>query len=263
MGKPTMRLGRRLYFFFSGHGIAPTRAENPDFREAALLMANATDVLLTRHIGTRTHAEYFRGRGIFDEVIMFVDCCRDLKNNVFLTPTQLPAVSSQRPPGRYFYAASTQLGSKAWERSFGGQVRGIFSKVLIDGLNDPKLCDDQRYLTGSDLAKWLYTRIPAETDKQDPEIDRYTGPQDIILFKRPPEGPPEARISFSPAYVGKTARLYQGNDTRNAVGEAEIELDWIWQVSVRVDWLYKVAVEGTPAAALFQAEEAITNVWVP
>ena len=49
------RLGRRLYMFFAGHGIAP------DIDETALLMANAAVPVRTgHHIPARAYAKWFR-----------------------------------------------------------------------------------------------------------------------------------------------------------------------------------------------------------
>ena len=98
--KRAHRLGRRLYLFFSGHGIVATLAATPDYREAALLMANAGANSLTRHIGARAHAEWFRALGIFDEVIMVADCCRDVEDNVAPAIPDLPKWRAQRPAGK-------------------------------------------------------------------------------------------------------------------------------------------------------------------
>ena len=66
---------------------------------------------------------------IFDEVVLFADCCKDLKDNVSPTPPPFPTFTPERPAGRRFYAAATKLNSKAFEKECGTppSVRGVFS----------------------------------------------------------------------------------------------------------------------------------------
>ena len=76
-GRPRGRLGRRLYIYMAGHGIAP--GEN----QTALLMANAN--YDKRRYGTGYHVigEYVAGwvadAHYFDEILLFMDCCREIQ----------------------------------------------------------------------------------------------------------------------------------------------------------------------------------------
>ena len=65
--------GRRLYLYFAGHGFAPTKDQT------ALLMANATRIRAGApyHILGPYCADWFFSAGFFDEVVLFMDCCRD------------------------------------------------------------------------------------------------------------------------------------------------------------------------------------------
>ena len=76
------RLGRRLYIFCAGHGIVAGKDGSPDFREAALLAADAEPLFLGKHVGLRSWAEWFRTRAIFDEILMVADCCREMEDLV-------------------------------------------------------------------------------------------------------------------------------------------------------------------------------------
>jgi hypothetical protein len=256
------RLGRRLYIFVSGHGIVPLRADAPDYSEAALLMANAQDMALQRHVACRSYAEYFRARGIFDEVLLFADCCRDLKNMVQLQSPPLPPLPLERTPGRYFYAASTKLGSQSWEKFLGvpAAKRGVFSYALMEALTNPDICDDQGQLTADVLRKFLEAKVPKLADKQIPEIHYQPGDANLVIIKKPSR--PKANIEFAARYTGKCARLYFGTDTKNPIAEEQIQNDKPWQVSVQLNHIYKVAVDGTGCAKLFEASEAVTDVRV-
>lgn len=207
------RLGRRLYIFLSGHGILPTRSGAPSFNETALLMANAGPITLGNHLGGFSYAEWFRAPGIFDEVMLFVDCCRDQKDAVALTPPSMQILVGQRPPARYFYAAATQLASPSFEKALGNpaEVRGVFSFALMQALQSQSLTDSNGVLTGRLLASQLHSTVPALQDGQDPDID-YKPLQDIEIIKRLNPTKPKVKITFGrPDVIGKTAELIGKN----------------------------------------------------
>lgn len=167
------RLGRQLYMFFSGHGILAARTTIPDYREAALLAADAEPLFLAKHIGLRAWAEWFRALGIFDEVFLFADCCRDKEDLVSPVTLDAPDWEPQREEGRQFYAFSTKLASKAWEQKLGTppRVRGVLSFVVTEALKNPKLYNDQKELMASALERHIYATVPTYTSKQNPIID--------------------------------------------------------------------------------------------
>jgi hypothetical protein len=68
------RVGRRLYIYMAGHGFAPRDDQT------ALLMANATRVRIGPgyHILGQYNADWFFKAGYFDEIALFMDCCREL-----------------------------------------------------------------------------------------------------------------------------------------------------------------------------------------
>ena len=263
-------LGRRLYLFLSGHGIVPTLSAEPDYRDAALLTANADPYSLGRHIRGRAYAEWFRGLGIFDEVILFQDCCRDEKSNVPPTIPVLPGWKRQTSQeGRQFYAAPTQFGSKSWEQPLGSpaEVRGVFSYALIEALNNPTLYDPTSgCLTGSVLEKHLYTSIPSLNDKQSPAIDYPHDPTipEIVFAKRAAPKQLKARITFDAKYAGLIAKIYLGTDTKSALQEHPVDGN-SWDFPVTPNCLYKVAVEGTESSVLFESNAAkeVISVHVP
>jgi hypothetical protein len=206
-------VGRRLYIFLSGHGIMPTRSGAPNFNETALLMANAGPITLGNHLGGFSYAEWFRASGVFDEVILFVDCCRDQKDLVALTPPPMQTLAGQRQPARHFYAAATQLASPSFEKPLGNpvEVRGVFSFVLMQALQSASLCDSSGVLTGKLLAAQLYKDVPVLQNNQQPDID-YKAEFDVAFVKRLAPTKPRVIVSFSAAdLIGKTAELIGRN----------------------------------------------------
>src|SRR4051794_3859343 len=67
-------VGRRLYLYFAGHGFSPDDTQED---RTALLAANATRIETGSHVIGQYMAEWFRRAGIFDEVVLVMDCCRE------------------------------------------------------------------------------------------------------------------------------------------------------------------------------------------
>jgi uncharacterized caspase-like protein len=157
--------------FFSGHGITPARAPSPDLDDAALLMANASPSALDEHLPGHPYAEWFRNAAAFDEIVLFMDCCRDLKNNVSTIGLSPPLVNPERRDQvRRFYAAATELDSKSWEQELDGARHGVFSFALMEGLKNDSVSDSQGRLTGSRLKTFLESRVPQIREDQVPRI---------------------------------------------------------------------------------------------
>jgi hypothetical protein len=184
----------------AGHGVAPSDANG---NETVLLMANYRDAAPGFHIGARNYAEWFRSNGIFDEVLLFVDCCRDgysgrARENPF------PTIERKRDEARKFYAMATGLHSKAWETCFNGEQRGIFSYSLMGALRSAALVDENGDLTGQVLASNLLATVPKLMLNQEPSIEY----DNIVIAKRPAPRRPQAKIAFADKYAGMTASIF-------------------------------------------------------
>ncbi|MFZ1085845.1 MAG: hypothetical protein WAN35_12850 [Terracidiphilus sp.] len=264
--QPLFRLGRRLYIFLSGHGILPTRSGTPNFNETALLMANAGPITLGNHLGAVTYAEWFRVPGVFDEVLLFVDCCRDLKDTVALMPTTMIPLPPQRGPAKNFYAAATQLALPSFERMLGTplRVRGVFSYALMEALRSQSLYDASGMLTCSLLASQLHSTVPAMQDGQDPQITPIDPTQDIAIVKRTNPSPPNLCVTFSDAALtGKTAQLigpsYPFPDATYTINGNP------WNITLR-PFVYNLKVPGCPYPDKpfeLTGGEAVQNVQFP
>jgi hypothetical protein len=264
--QPLFYLGRRLYIFLSGHGILPTRSGTPNFNETALLMANAGPITLGNHLGAVTYAEWFRAPGVFDEVLLFVDCCRDLKDTVALMPPTMIPLTPQRGPARSFYAAATQLALPSFERPLGApvRIRGVFSYALMEALRSQSLYDANGMLTCSLLASQLHSAVPAMQNGQDPQITPVDPAQDIAIVKRANPTPPNLSVTFSDAALaGKTAQLigpsYPTPDATHTINGSP------WCVTLR-PFVYNLKVPGCPYPDKpfeLTGGEAVQNVQFP
>lgn len=148
-----VRIGRRLYIFFAGHGVGP------DLDDAGLLTAEATEDA-PAYVEGRRYANLFRGRAVFDEVVLIMDCCRDfdgeLPDSVFPFKRKVDAGGAHKV--KRFYAYATGFGKAAREKDFGAEVSGIFSHVLIEGLKGGAI-DGEGRITGPSLERYVKKQV--------------------------------------------------------------------------------------------------------
>lgn len=122
-------VGKRLYIFMSGHGFGPA------VREAALLMANAAPRRWGHNICGGAVADYFAAGGLFEEIFLLMDCCRDA-----LTPAKASVLpwdpeAGERPPAsRWIYGFATGFDSRTREMPIDGEVRGVFTTAVLEAL---------------------------------------------------------------------------------------------------------------------------------
>jgi hypothetical protein len=147
------RIGRRLYIFMAGHGVGP------DLDDAGLLTVEATEDAPT-YVEGRRYANLFRGRAVFEEVVLVMDCCRDfdgeLPDPVFPFKRKVDAGGAAKV--KRFYAYATGFGKAAREKPFDDEVSGVFSHALIAGLNGGAIDGDGR-ITGPSLERFVRRRL--------------------------------------------------------------------------------------------------------
>jgi hypothetical protein len=216
-------------------------------------MAYVVNITLGNHLGGYAYAEWFRALGVFDEVVLFLDCCRDEKQNVGLTPPSMPRLQAQRTPARRFYAAATQIGSESWEKDLGSpaEKRGVFSHVLMEALTSPSLCNPVGQLTGKVLASQLYKDVPLLQSGQDPDIN-YRPEQDIVFIKRVTPKKPRVSIAFDPSLVGRKVLLI-GKDYPDPDADHVIVKDQTWEL-VLDPANYKLQIQDTDIKKLFEVD---------
>jgi Caspase domain len=124
--------GRRLYFFFSGHG-AMSPDESGD--DVALLLATWSKNLQRFALSSRSYSSELGGTGLFQELVIFLDCCRTAAVRAVGRP---PAITYEmtraRYPTRTFVAYAAEAGRPAFERRDGEQHdlwQGVFTRCLL------------------------------------------------------------------------------------------------------------------------------------
>lgn len=170
------KIGRRLYIFMSGHGITPTPYGNIT-KEVGLLMSNADDINIMEfdsHFPGCFTADWFCVNGCFEEVFLFMDCCRD----IIKTPASSVVFVSQGNlnGAKRFYAFATKWGRRAKERNINGVMRGVFTKTLLLALNGAGADVDLNnpasgLITGASLKSFLINNTKLFLDKNSLSVD--------------------------------------------------------------------------------------------
>jgi hypothetical protein len=207
------RLGRRLYIYAAGHGAALPFQADPERNDAALLVADANTFNAT-HVMTKVRALYFLHAGMFDEIVVFMDCCRiplTLVPNYpsYINATALDTLAQER---RTFFAFATKWGLSAREKPFNGVTRGIFTTALLRGLKGAAANSDGT-VTSTSLRNYLLLHMkdlftPAE--QQDPDIPQrpdVPAPAVELVFASVPPPRVKVIVSFPPAAANQGIRI--------------------------------------------------------
>ena len=229
-----LRVGRRLYIFMAGHGIAPETYGDKDEKEVALLMADVerSNVGPAYHVPGAYTATWFCRNACFDEVFLFMDCCRESA----LVPGLnhfLPAKGNHDQAKRC-YVFGTKWSRLSRERPMieeDGQTRtrGVFTKTLLLGLSgaaaepDPDPTNPTRgKITVASLKSYLYQNMPelldpqyrADSELQEPDVMYWPKTHDgrDILIKQAPLQKFPVTIHPPVGAVGVIQVLYNGED---------------------------------------------------
>ncbi|MEM9188837.1 MAG: caspase family protein [Myxococcota bacterium] len=225
-------IGRRLYIFFAGHG-----AGNPDrIDEVGLLPAPYSDLQAWYVVGLH-YVQEFQRLGAFEEIFLFMDCCRD---ELPRHPLSFPlAVSLRNDPNarsvRLFIGYATEHNSKARERTFeDNEVHGVFSYSLLEALKD-----DQTWVGGELTAQRLATYVAARVLHHRPAGSRQVAkfplsPDGIVVLSRDDQLTSKTRVRVRLPDPAAELEVYWGGDLENALavqttqptpGTVEFELD--------------------------------------
>jgi len=228
------RRGRRLYFYYAGHGLGPT------FNDVAIVPADAAQgMLVATCYGLNQCIDYFVKTGFFDELVVFMDCCREREE---VTTIPLPfkferPFENARGQVNHFTLLAAGDGAKSFEvrdltpaqeRKF----RGIMTMALIDGLNGAAgAIDSNNNVTSTSLARYVATRVEEEAriNQLDQVIDKPKPPQqEIVFFTIPPAQVPriELRLIIGPQTAGQEIRVQNlstlAMDTREGQPEGSV-----------------------------------------
>lgn len=216
------RIGRRLYLFLAGHGCVPKLTEE----QTALLMANATRRRTGHHLLGQYYGDLFFRGGYFDEVLLFMDCCRE---PIAVPSPSMPYGSVDDPdatrPEMTFYGFGAKFRRLSYEKPMAnGQVHGIFTATLLRGLRGAAVVegDPQGRITAGSLKDYLYNAMkdlltPAEREDSDipkePKVVYEDAFRDSwVIAHGPPSPRYTVRIHVPPVLQGKKLKILAGSD---------------------------------------------------
>ena len=271
-GSWKVRKNSRLYLYFSGHGFSEKKDATA---HAALYAGNCRLRGPYYNIYGTFYAKWAKSFGLFDEIVLIMDCCRDAEATKQPTKPPLPENgdlgTGQRVRMMEIYAAPR--GGKAQERAIPdrrGLVHGLLTHVLIEALENAGMGEDS--VSGADIKSYIEQRWQAVcggNPVNPPEI--YLPQTDDIHFNRPKSratgivqrfkvGAVEDGASFSlfngdlslfrTIHIQRPSAKIQNATTVN-VGTADV-VDDVLSIELEAR-LYKAQINGSDRAVFFQA----------
>jgi Caspase domain len=245
------RIGRRLYIFLAGHGVGP------DLDDAGLLTVEATEDMPS-YLEGRRYANLFRGRAAFDEVILMMDCCRDydgdLPEGSFPFKKKVDAHGASKV--KRFYAYATGFGKAARERDFGGQVKGVFSHVLLEGLNGGAI-DGDGCITGTSLERYVRKKLKSALPPGvDQPTDIRTDPGIIFAEGLPPAS---AKGKIRPTVAHHRLMVLHGNGLKPLPQVPKMQPEGHYAVDLPVGKMYVFQLLDAAGVVLTQAGRTVED----
>lgn len=246
--------GRRLYFFFSGHGFSPS------LDTSGVHMANAERDTL-HNVSPKAWADRLYENGLFEEVLLFQDACREAVSDVELTPPYLKKSTMLGFQNRKrFYAFAAKSPLLAVEKPIGGKSRGIFSATLMAGLEGGAKDPKTGAISATQLKSYLVANMAARLEQVD--LDNEDVSQRPEVFDLDPfDIVPLAAIAGAsvvyPVEVTLTAPGAGGqivNGARQVVAEIPTGAA-VWQTTLPLG-LFELVVPGQPGA-VFKVSGAV------
>ena len=209
-GLPNPRPDSRLYLYFSGHGFSQLRDQMP---RASLYAANANRVFCDNIPGTFC-AFWAKDAGLFRDIVLIMDCCRDAEFAKTEAVPGLLQISTGVPanvPVFGIYAAPK--GGKAQERiiaSRNNDVHGLLTHALVDALEHAP-SNGVGLVTSQDISNHIRTRwqdVCGEVPADPPEFFQPPGGP-IVMVDRSNSLIPQA-VHVSAWAPGETVELLDG-----------------------------------------------------
>src|SRR5713101_5669641 len=131
------------------------------------------------HFAGHYSGEWFVKSGLFQEVVLFMDCCRN--EPLINFPLSLPswAVSTGKTRAKKFYGFATKWAQKSREQVIDGMVQGVFTWSLLKALRGD-VTDNEGRVTEKELKGSIYNSVrkllangqaPGSGEFQDPDFE--------------------------------------------------------------------------------------------
>jgi hypothetical protein len=209
------RPGRRLYLYFSGHGFAPV------LEEAAVFTAEASRLRPT-HVYVHDYLRWFRKAQLFQQSVLWVDACMNFMQSVPVEQIPLRDKVGTAVPGPAFIALAAQTKRALELEMPDGNVHGVFTWTLLEGLRG-RAANRRARVTGKSLESFLHNAMADLL----PTAARTSAAVDLQPFIRADEGMEFNRLEQRPQLnvtlrmpttrAGQTLQIWSGSPHQTAV----------------------------------------------
>jgi len=186
---------RRLYIYFSGHGMAESNLITD------LCLASWAKKFPNRALDAQQYLDIMMKLGKFREIIMFLDCCRVriISAKGFFPGFNAAAPGKDAPKARYFLANATEFLNPSYEAATTDDasaadpvIRGYFTRALMTALRGAA-ATSKGGVTASNLKNYLEENVTrlAKADNWDQDSEVVNGLKgDPVFGSAPPSGGP-------------------------------------------------------------------------
>lgn len=199
----------RLYFYFAGHGVVEELEFDELDYDAGFCLANWTELSRRAALSARAYRKIFVRSGLFREIVILADCCRNPKIKVEALPPEIDFKERLGPhrKARLFIGFSSQMGEPSYEMpDEEGKVRGAFTEVLMEALRGGAV-NASGDIDGDSLTGYLKKRLPEVTQRkynivQEPQIHNGFNDVKLNFQKKALAGKVECHIKLGMARTG-------------------------------------------------------------
>ncbi|HEX7312582.1 MAG TPA: caspase family protein [Pyrinomonadaceae bacterium] len=177
-------VGKRLYIYLAGHGFAPSNLDE----ETGLLVADAKSGDYQQHVLGRYCAHWAYKAYYFDEILLFMDCCRTpLLTNPVLNykPREVNAADYEKVRRLYCFACKWSYKAREREMPPNNAWHGVFTTALLEGLHGAA-ADSKGRVTADSLYRYLknFTQCYMSPEERDDQ----SVPKEPDIFYEPEHG---------------------------------------------------------------------------
>jgi len=251
----------RLYIFLAGHGFS-VDTEQLGIEEPVLLMSNAEQGFWP-HFAGHYCAEWFVKSGLFQEVVLFMDCCRN--EPLINFPLSLPSwgTSTDQTRAKKFYGFATKWAQKSREQIIDGMTQGVFTWSLLKALRGD-VTDSEGRVTEKELKGSIYNSVrkllangqaPGNGEFQDPDFD---GDDDWVFAQVASKQTPMATVQIDFGQLSPETNIELIDASHNMI-EKHMPEDGPWQTHLPPGF-YLLEVRATGQRKFFDVtgSDAIT-----
>lgn len=148
--------GKRLYIYFSGHGLA--RSHN----ETDLCLAKWSRLKRGCALDSNDYLNLLVESGWFEEVLIFLDCCRirQIRSRALPSTLDITRPANRAAQTKYMLANATEYMAAAFEGGVDDNdtIRGFFTTALLEGLQGHGT-PAQQDISLANLRTYLLSRV--------------------------------------------------------------------------------------------------------